>query len=822
MRNLFSTKKIQTESANAVRHLLDTTSTCLKSLQNMGITTSTWDVIIVYLVITKLDAESIKQWEQHLNMLGDDLPTWEQLREFLEYRFRSLEMIDTNTSRPAPPAKPAAKVKTFHTAIENKVKTSDIECAMCHEIHHIYQCKQFGSMTPQGRQDFVQNNKLCFNCLMPTHSVLKCRLTTSCRKCGRRHHTLLHFDRDDNQEARVTSEVAASSASPSAPLPEKLNKPRATKLNVQKWSEIEDLPLADPEYSTPGKIDILLGAEVYAEIILAGLFKKRAEGRKGTMIAQNTMLGWIVSGRAVRGSETQVSTRLISMHVHIQEDDLLKKFWEMENEPNSIEKEMTKSEQQCEEFFNSTTVRDDDGRLVVRLPFSTEDPKCQYGNSKEIAIKRLEILERKLLREPKLREEYNKVMEEYLSLNHMRAVSERELENHKAVYLPFHAVIREDKETTKFRIVFNASSKGDNNISLNDDLLVGPKLQQDLRHILMRARSHKICLVADIIKMYRMIRVAEEDTDFQRIVWRFKSDGSEPIQHYKLLRLTFGTACAPYLAVKSLQKLAELEESKYPLAARITKRDFYMDDLITGAETEAEALRIFNEMNELMRSGGFELQKWNTNSKTLLDKIVGNKESSDQTVHLKLNHTMKVLGVSWNRDTDNFEYTLNLSEVQGPITKRKVLSDVARLYDPLGWIAPVVVIAKIFIQKLWKSGLEWDSPLTEELVSEWLSFREALADLKQLAIPRWLNATPRSEIELHVFADASKSAFAAAVYVRVVEHNGVHVHLVTGKTKVAPTEREISIPRLELCAAALAAKLIFEVAQRDERHVQHC
>lgn len=75
--------------------------------------------------------------------------------------------------------------------------------------------------------------------------------------------------------------------------------------------------------------------------------------------------------------------------------------------------------------------------------------------------------------------------------------------------------------------------------------------------------------------------VAEENTDFQRIFWRFNSDGSKPIQYFKLLRLTFGTACAPYLAVKSLQRLAELEEAKYPLAAKITKQDFYIDDLIT-------------------------------------------------------------------------------------------------------------------------------------------------------------------------------------------------------------------------------------------------
>lgn len=89
-------------------------------------------------------------------------------------------------------------------------------------------------------------------------------------------------------------------------------------------------------------------------------------------------------------------------------------------------------------------------------------------------------------------------------------------------------------------------------------MLVGPKLQQDLRHILMRWRTHRICITADIIKMYRMVRVAEEDTDYQRLLWR--STTSEQIKHYKLVRLTFGTACAPYLAMKSLQRLADDEK----------------------------------------------------------------------------------------------------------------------------------------------------------------------------------------------------------------------------------------------------------------------
>lgn len=925
LRNLFALKKLHSESANAIKQLLDTTSTCLKSLDNIGICTSQWDAIIVFLVVSKLDSESIKQWEHHLNSINnDELPTWKQLQDYLESRFRSLEMIDTNMLRTIQPAKSVLKPKTFHTAVENKLKSIDSKCAMCHENHFIYQCKQYNLLTPNKRQEFVQNNKLCFNCLSPTHAAMKCRQPTSCKKCGRRHHTTLHFERENRNTHRESTPASQLAATPSLPEPScesiggttrgdthitaafsrrqlqpnhvllatakvkvynsnnckrtiralldqgsqasfvteatvqllgltrkpvsgwvsglgdgrlsirhtvslrlvSCHSPEsivqvnayvlhsltsllpATRLSVSEWSAIADLPLADPAYMVPGKIDVLLGAEVYSEILLEGVIKQS----KGSLMAQNTVFGWIISGRVTRDSGELEQISFSSMHVQVEEDDYLKKFWEMENEPNLIQKEMTKSEKLCEKFFDSTTARNAEGRFVVRLPFATDDPKCKYGNSKDTAIKRLESLEKKLSRDPKLREEYNKVFKEYLSLNHMRPVFEHELKNLNAVYLPHHAVIREDKETTKVRIVFNASSKGDNNMSLNDDLLVGPKLQQDLRHILMRWRNHKICLIADIVKMYRMVCVADEDTDYQRIVWRFTSE--EPIQHFKLLRLTFGTACAPYLAVKSLQKLADLEGEKYPLAAKITKCDFYMDDLITGAETEREALKIHCEMNELMKSGGFELQKWNSNCKNVMDKIRDKNDQNLQAEPINLNKTIKVLGVSWCRETDNFVYTVDLPEPKEQITKRQVLADVARLYDPEGWIAPVVVNAKKFIQTLWKSGLSWDHCLPDDILRDWIAYRRSLVDLKQLKIPRWFKVTRGCKTELHVFSDASKSAYAAAVYIRVIdESDGVHVQLVTAKTKVAPIEKEVSIPRLELCGAALAAKLIWEVSQ---------
>ncbi|CAH2109066.1 unnamed protein product [Euphydryas editha] len=268
---------------------------------------------------------------------------------------------------------------------------------------------------------------------------------------------------------------------------------------------------------------MLLGADVYGEILQNGVKKSP----HGNLLAQNTLFGWILSGKIEQES---VKENILNLHVQVREDELLKKFWEIENEPNSIEKRLTEEEKLCEKLYEETTLRRKDGRFVVRLPFKTIDPQCQYGQSYDIAINKLLSLEKRLSKNPTLSNEYHRVLEEYTTLNHMKQVSSDDIHNPKCVYLPHHAVVREDKQTTKVRVVFNASNKGVNNVSSNDDLMIGPKLQQDLRHLLLRWRKHPIAIIADIVKMYRQVYVHEDDTDFQRILWRPNSE--LPVQHF--------------------------------------------------------------------------------------------------------------------------------------------------------------------------------------------------------------------------------------------------------------------------------------------------
>ncbi|XP_022834488.1 uncharacterized protein LOC111362158 [Spodoptera litura] len=550
-------------------------------------------------------------------------------------------------------------------------------------------------------------------------------------------------------------------------------------VNLDNWPEIHSIRLADPNFSRSNKIDILLGGEVYCRILKEGLIKSPT----GSPVAQDTHLGWIVSGYVSKADRSLNShNTIITMYTQIEENDMLKRLWELDSEPAITKKLLTPEEQACEEFYAQSTVRDVNGRYVVKLPFRSEDPPCKYGNSKNIAVKRLLGLERKLGRDDELKQQYADVIKEYLLLGHMeKIVDEAEINKTDAVYLPHHAVVRQDKLTTK----------------------------ADLRHIVMRWRQHPICLAADIVKMYRQIKVARPDTDYQRIVWR--ENPNKEIEDYRLLTVTFGTSCAPYLAVKSLQQVACDEGERYPMAAERVKSDFYMDDLMTGCQSETEVKIIYDEMNCLLEKAGFQLQKWTSNRPSILETL---KETSGRDLEIKMDSITKILGLTWNRNTDEFDYSVKMSTPAATETKRTVISEISRLYDPLGWIAPCIITSKVFIQKLWISGIGWDDELPPNLLQEWTYYRSELKKLVNFHIPRWIHKREKDiTMELHGFSDASNIAYAAVVYCRIVDANGqIHSHLITAKTKVAPI-KQISIPRLELCGSVLVAKLLIDVAQ---------
>ncbi|XP_044583019.1 uncharacterized protein LOC123264040 [Cotesia glomerata] len=302
--------------------------------------------------------------------------------------------------------------------------------------------------------------------------------------------------------------------------------------------------------------------------------------------------------------------------------------------------------------------------------------------------------------------------------------------------------------------------------------------------------------------MYRQVRVNTEDTPYQKILYRRNT--SEPIQIYTLETTTYGTSSASYLAIKILYKLADDEEENFPIAAQILCRDFYVDDVLTGAQTISEAIILRDQLISLLKKGGFCLRKWAANHPSLL---IEDQEHPD-SAHMSLDpdSSIKILGIRWNSREDYFFYVVNLS-VSKSITKRTVLSQIAKLFDPLDLLGPIIVHAKIIMQLLWKAGVAWDEPIPVEIHSSWSAYLDQLSLIENLRFPRGITIPDSVKVQLHGFCDSSEKAYGACLYLRSVNCQGqVYIRLISSKSRVAPV-KPLTLPRLELCAAILLARL---------------
>ncbi|XP_046808364.1 uncharacterized protein LOC124420197 [Lucilia cuprina] len=564
-------------------------------------------------------------------------------------------------------------------------------------------------------------------------------------------------------------------------------------------NDLPNIRLADTNLFDSKPVDLLLGADLYPRIIMGSVRKVL-----GTLVAQKTIFGWIITGPV-----PQSSIQVYSTKVEFSEEDsinsTLLRFWEIEEPPKR--KLMSAHDRMCEDNYKKTTRRDSTGRYVVTLPFKPEFPgTLTLGQSKQNVRAQFIRTESSLLRNPVIKNMYDDVVREYLTLDHMRPVKDS---SSSSCYLPHHPVIKLDRKTTKLRVVFNASNKTSNGNSLNDCLFVGPTLQADLVLLILRWRFFRFVFNCDITQMYRQIRLDSSHTPFQRIL--FCDSPSEEIQEYELQTVTFGVNCAPYLAIRTLVQLAEDSEAEYPLAAKILRKCMYVDDVLTGTHEIPTALIARDQLIAALASAGFVLRKWTSNEKSILSGIPVEHLVDAKLLTFIESSSSKTLGLQWNAHSDSFYFNVDRISMRSSHTKREVLSIIARLFDPVGWLGPVIIVAKMIMQKVWQDQIDWDAALKPATEAEWQKFATSYHEVNDFQIPRWVNYIPNSTVELHVFSDASEKAYAGVIYARVARPNGeIYTHLLTAKTKVAPI-KSISLPRLELCGAVLATDLLKSV-----------
>lgn len=915
--SLFNIETVTKEGSSILKKLIDKINKNLRSLESLGEPVQQWDTLLIYIITSKLDSRTYREWEEFKGRLESKTPlTFDIFINFLRNRASILESLELSRNSNVKPSPKLRSMVAVHDSLQirnNKQFSSQKLCPKCNGEHDLQNCSIFLALNNDARYKLLPTLKVCFNCLQRGHFANRCK-KSGCNICKRRHNSLVHMTEgpalntitrhsdniisqpsastsvvnssepvalstsvtytcseskqrdvllstaliklyDNNNHAHVVRAVLDSGSTSSFIseslfhklnlsyfnidrsvvginnvsshvgqacrikitsindgycsdlycfiLPSIIEKTPSSEIDLLSFNIPPGICLADPKFYKPSDVDILIGADLFWDL----LGSQRIKLGNGKPILCETKLGWIVSGpfdcnyiKVLSNDNLKCNLNKLSSFLDIRSDDIradLTRFWNLE-EVNSKSSQYLPEEKLCEEHFIQNTTRLSDGRFCVRIPIK-QNPSV-LGNSYNRATQFLYSLERRLVKNTEFSQLYHDFMTEYQLLGHMTPIKSCNI-NFNNYFIPHHGILRENSTTTKLRVVFNASCPSTSNISFNDIQMVGPTVQDDLLSILLRFRQHKYILSADVEKMYRQIMVHPSDRCLQQILWRRST--REPIQAYELNTVTYGTASAPFLATRCLRQLGL--ECKDEKIAEIINRDFYVDDLLTGTDDFDEAVSIRDEVTKTLASACMPLRKWKSNEPKLL---VSKGSSSTLNLDIGSSAHNKLLGLYWQVDSDLLKFPIgSLKPKSNKNTKRDLLSIIAQIFDPLGLLAPFVITMKCFMQQLWLDKYSWDEPLTPEVADNFSKILESLPLLNNIQIPRRVVCDSHRVLQLHIFTDASERAYGACAYIRSINNQGeVSVHLLIAKSRVAPI-KPTTIPRLELCGALVGARL---------------
>ncbi|KYN28338.1 hypothetical protein ALC57_02251 [Trachymyrmex cornetzi] len=662
--------------ADSIRKFIWHIQTHVSALKTLALPVDEWDAILLQLAKKKLDFIEQRDWQNLIkNRTPQNISKLSEFMTFLTERCHTMKILkqgQTKTEKPLNRDAKKSERKVALVSVTNK-------CKICEG--DFFKCGDLLKLPIAERKQKLIDKKLCLNCLNAGHYIRECKGST-CKRCDKKHNSIIH---KEDQEERGNAQVKSSSEDTpksvvttcteskyntsveskskkqeerhcralldpgsqsnlvTADLIRKLklscrnevrpingiNKTitrvgKATCIHIKSiHSEFEttvdclvvpeiteqlqqtkieastkyipkDVKLADPTYDKPGSIDMLLGAGVYWKIV-SGAPENQIKGKPAL---QDTHLGVIIGGELTEKHTT--ASRFCNMVTNTQLQDQLQRFWRLEEMPES--RSYTKEEIHCEKFS--------------------------------------------LAKDPTLKEAYKEFLNEYRQQGHMSLVENPDVLLAQEHYIiPHQPVVRPDSMTTKLRVVFEASSKTTNGNSLNDKLMPGPNLQADLQQFLMRFRTHEFVLTADVTSMFRQILVDPRDRKLQLILWR--DEATQSLQLYQLNTMTYGTVCAPYLAMRCLKELAEIHKQELPLAAKVVEQDFYMNNVLTGGSTLEYVLDLQKQLIEMLDRGKFPLRKWRASSLSLLEHLSEHSRANNLLV-IDEDQPLKTLGLLWN------------------------------------------------------------------------------------------------------------------------------------------------------------------------------
>lgn len=558
----------------------------------------------------------------------------------------------------------------------------------------------------------------------------------------------------------------------------------------QRYPQFAQLPI--PDEGNGEEVELLIGTRSLVPILT--LQNSIIVSR--TVHLLSTKFGWIVFGGL---EDTQEDEERSVATLVIQEIDPVKMMCSLELVGlKGMQRDKNEEEAVALDKFYQTLEFLEERRYECGIPFRYDPPDLEDNFG--LAWGRLVSLWKKLKTTPEFLVAYDSLIKGQELGRIIEKVIEKTKPKHLVHYIAHQAVVRTDK-STPVRFVVDASAHVAGKRSLNDNILKGANWVDDLPSLLIRFRKEPIAVTADVEKAFLQLSIREKDRDICRFLWLKdfnKPPTKDNLQVYRFRRVAFGIASSPFLLYATIK--FHLRKNPHQFTD-VLERDIYADNLVTSLPENVDLKAFYETVKETFSSMSMNLTKWVSNSSTFR-QLIPESDQDKQTFQT-------VLGLLWNFISDRMSIHVKPAAFanQTQLTKRRVLKEAATIFDPLGWAMPIVLLARMFIRRIWKENYSWDQPLTEELSREWQKIRCALLDIRNIELNRRMFTCPKANLstewELHAFSDASIEAFAVVVFIK----SGGHLAFVAAKSRLTPS-RKLSVPRLELVAAVLASRYI--------------
>lgn len=465
------------------------------------------------------------------------------------------------------------------------------------------------------------------------------------------------------------------------------------------------------------------------------------------------------------------------------------------------------------QIMHESLQKDNTGNWVAPLPFRQQ--RLKLPNNRSLALRRANALDVNLQKNPIKKEHFLAFMDGILKNGHAEVappISEQE----ECWFLPIFGIYH-PKKPDQLRAVFDSSAKY-GGLSLNDVLLTGPDLTNSLLGVLLRFRKESVAIMGDIQQMFYCFKVREDHRNFLRFFWYEENDPNRTMIEFRMTVHVFGNSPSPSIATYGLRKTAAVAEPEFGKdVTDFVENNFYVDDGLLSLPTVPQAIDLMKRTQQALQSqGNLRLHKIASNHKDVLnafpadDLAKGMKELEFGKDSLP---NQRSLGLNWNLESDVFFFQVATGDK--PYTKRGVLSTINSIFDPIGFLAPVVLEGKSLLRHLVCGAVDWDETLPAEQMGDWKRWKESLVHLEDIKIPRTYlpgSLSNCKEKSVHIFCDASELAIAAVGYLKTTsQKDECNVGFVMGRGKLAPPHGH-TIPRLELCAAVLAVELACSIS----------